>query len=701
MSNDSRILLVQERLENDLALGESHFREFKSALEGADRKRRRKVSLVARDIGETLVAFANADGGTLIVGAEDDGTVSGVAYAQDKLEVLRNAPKTHVYPGTPLPGVRTQLVSIGDKTVLVFEVQKGTRYIHLTSDGRCLQRRDTETVPVASEQIQFERHEQLSREYDRQWIDRATMADLGPDLLARVAETVAPGMSSEKSLQTLGLAEFVAGSLRLRAAALLLFSLDMGKWHPRSEIRLQQIAGSELLTGADYNVIRDETYAGNVLQLLSEGWERIRGFLVQKRLAGGTFQFQTSYPEDACREAFVNAVAHRDYSIEGRSIEVLVFNDRLVIRNPGRLLSTVKLSELRQGAGVHDSRNTYIARVLRELGYMQEMGEGIRRISSLMNGHELAPPEIDSVDHSFQMAFSQRNIFTPVEQRWLDAFAEFNLSREEKVIVLLGRGGKLISTNQIWEALDLVDTEEYRRVIAQLQTKGLLYSEIKKSAAASAARRQRISIREVPRFAIRVPDIVLKSQREVVDALISIGRQRQIGMKHYERVRDNLSDQNLFRSTDRVRKLLRWLELVEPGGTPTDRLGGMWPADEDAPVDTDGGKPGVAATSSLASVTPVKDIYVGNLDPETSEQEVLALFETVGTVVNVSMPKDYLTGRNRGYAFVWMSDSSTSQRAFAAITGRLLRNRPVKLGWSYRQKVRAKSRPDNGDSLKL
>ena len=684
MSSDPRILLVQERLENDLTLGESHFREFKSALEGSERKRRRQVSLVARDIGETLVSFANADGGTLIVGVEDDGTVSGVEYAQDKLEVLKNAPNTHVHADTPLPGVRTHLVSIGEKTVLIFEVQKGTRHIHLTSDGRCLQRRDTETVPVATEQIQFERHEQLSREYDRQWIDRATMADLRSDLLARVAETVAPGMSAEKCLQTLGLAEFVAGSLRLRAASLLLFSSDIGKWHPRSEIRLQQISGAELLTGTDYNVIQDETFSGNVLELLSEGWEFIRQFLVQKRLAGGTFQLQASYPEDACREALVNAVAHRDYSIEGRSIEVLVFNDRLEIRNPGRLLSTVKLTELRQGAGVHDSRNTFIARVLRELGYMQEMGEGIRRISALMNGHELAPPEIDSVDHSFLMTFSQRNIFSPSEQRWLDAFTEFNLSREEKLIVLLGRGGKLISTNQIWEALDLVDTAECRRVIARLQTKGLFSSAIGKGAAASAARRKGVGLREVPRFAIRTPDIAQRDQREVVDALISIGPQSQIGRGQYEQIRDNLSGQNIFRGTDKIRELLRWLGLVEPGGAPTERLGRLWTGREDTPGEMDGGKPDAAEQRSPASVTPVRDIYVGNLDPQTTEQEIRRLFETVGTVVNVTMPKDYLTGKNRGYAFVWMSDPATTQAAFEKIKGRLLRNRPVKLGWSFR-----------------
>ena len=682
MGNESQILLVQDRLKNDLALGESHFREFKSALEGPDRKRRRKVSLVARDIGETLVAFANADGGTLIIGAEDDANISGITYADDGVEILRNAPKTHVHIDTPLPGVRTHLVLTEDKTVLVFEVQKGTRYIHLTSDGRCLQRRDTDTIPVASEQIQFERHEQLSREYDRQWFDGATIADLRTDLLTRVTETVSPGLSLEKCLQTLGLAEFVAGSLRLRTAALLLFSKDVGKWHPRSEIRLQLIAGPELLTGANYNVIRDETHSGNVLQLLSEGWEQVRQFLVQRRLVGGTFQFQTTYPEDACREAFVNAIAHRDYSIEGRSIEILVFSDRLEIRNPGRLLSTVKLSELRRGVGVHDSRNTYIARVLRELGYMQEMGEGIRRISALMNGHELAPPEIDSLDHSFLISFSQRNIFSPPEQMWLDAFGVFNLSREEKLIVTLGRGGKLISPNQIWEALDLVDTEEYRQIIERLQTKGLLSSQITRNAAGTIARRQGIAPREVPRFVIRTPDLAERDQSEVVEATVSLGQLSHIRTLHHERIRERLSGQNIYRSTVKIRQLLRWLELVNQGGTPTERLESLWSGREHSAGKTL--QSDVAKQPTTPSLTPVKDIYVSNFDYRATEQEIQSLFERVGTVVSVTMPKDYLTGDNRGYAFVRMFDSTTSLRAFKEINGQLLRNRPLRLGWSFR-----------------
>ena len=685
MNSDSQILLIQERLRNDLTRGESHFREFKSAYEGpAGKKRMRKVNLVAKDIGETLVAFANADGGTLFIGVEDDGTVTGTTYPEDALKVLCNAPRTHVHADTPLSQIRPNIAKLNDKVVLVFNVQKGTRTVHLTSDGRCLQRRDTDTVPVSSEAIQFERHEQVSREYDRRWVDGGTAGDLHHELLERVAETVSPGMSAEKCLQSLGLAEFVGDSLRLRTAAFLLFASDVRKWHPRSEIRILRISGTELLTGVDYNVTQDESYSGNALELLSVGWELIRQYLVQKRLAGGTFQFQAAYPEDACREALVNAIAHRDYSIEGRAIEVLVFNDRLEIRNPGRLLSTVNLAELKRGIGFHDSRNTYVARVLRELGYMQEMGEGIRRIQALMNGHELAPPDIASANHTFTITFSHRNVFNPTEQRWLDAFSDFNLSRDEKLIVLLGRGRKPISAAQIWETLDIVDTEEYRQIVEQLQTKGLWSLQTTSNAARTMARRRGISPREVPRFAIRPPDIAQNDQREVVNALVSLGPFDLVSHAYCQKVIEKLGGQNIYRNAVRMRHLLRWLELVNAQGRPTERLSDLWAKNRNIPISLDLSKAGVEAKQA-GSLVPPRDIYVGNLDFDTTEGEVRSTFAQSGTVVSVIIPKDYLTGQSRGYAFVRMSDSATSLKAFTELNGHQLRNRPLRLGWAFRQ----------------
>lgn len=109
------------------------------------------------------------------------------------------------------------------------------------------------------------------------------------------------------------------------------------------------------------------------------------------------------YPELACREALVNAITHRDYSSEGRGIEVKIFDDRLVIKNPGELLSSMTINDLKSLSGVHQSRNTYVARVLRETGFIRELGEGIRRIHELMKSNDMVEPVISSENKTFSI----------------------------------------------------------------------------------------------------------------------------------------------------------------------------------------------------------------------------------------------------------------------------------------------------------
>lgn len=98
------ILKLKERIDLALQLGESHFREFKSCFKGRNQqKATRNPKEICIDIAQTLVAFANADGGELLVGIEDDGTVSGVDYSEEKIGMLLDAPKTHIHKDTPLP----------------------------------------------------------------------------------------------------------------------------------------------------------------------------------------------------------------------------------------------------------------------------------------------------------------------------------------------------------------------------------------------------------------------------------------------------------------------------------------------------------------------------------------------------------------------------------------------------------------------
>ncbi|MCX7049472.1 MAG: putative DNA binding domain-containing protein [Candidatus Sumerlaeota bacterium] len=392
-----------ERVRNALQLSESYFREFKSALEGkSENKRPRLAKHICADIAEALVAFANADGGELLIGVEDDKTITGVPHSPDEISLMLRAHETHSHPAIPMPILFAEKVELNGKTILFFSVAKGTTQIYQLSDGRCVRRKDRETIPAAFTQIQFERQEVRSREFERQFPDGASAGDLDMAFLQGVADQYLPGLSPEAYLQQIGLAEYDSGGLRLRMAALLLFAKDIQRWHARSQVRILKVAGGELKTGAQYNVISDVVIPGNIMQLILSAWDALRPYLAAKTefSAEAKFEEKYLYPEIACREALINAIAHRDYSIQN-GIEIYIFNNRMEIKNPGALLSTLTIQDIEEAAGAHESRNAMITRVLREHKYMRELGEGIKRIYQLADENDLQPPRFASNTISF------------------------------------------------------------------------------------------------------------------------------------------------------------------------------------------------------------------------------------------------------------------------------------------------------------
>ena len=504
---DPDILKLKERVEIALEIGESYYREFKTALEGSPgQKKPRDIKEVCNDIAKTLVAFANADGGELFVGIEDDNTVTGLQYNEEKNNIVLKAPATHIHPDTPLPIKRATIIAYEGQKVAYFSVEKGSKYVHLTSKGECFQRKDYESVPTASEHIRFVREEETSREYDRQFVDFASISDLNLQLVSEVAHTVSKSMSPEKFLQYLELAEFDGDRLRLRRSPLLLFAKNVSKWHPRCQVRILRVKGTEEKTGENFNVEEIAEVSGNIFSLIEASWDNLRPNLTETRFSkDALFKTQIIYPELACKEALINAITHRDYSIEGRGIEIRIFDDRLEILSPGKLLSSITIKDLQELKGVHQTRNTYIGRVLREFGYIRELGEGMRRMYELMKNNELVAPKIESPNKSFIVTLFYKFIYTKEEKIWLDNFEHFNLSREQKTVVRLGLDGKLISPKEIWDNVGIVDTEYYRLLIESLQKMGILITEVPKLKAQNIARKARTSVKSIPRYKIVLP----------------------------------------------------------------------------------------------------------------------------------------------------------------------------------------------------
>jgi ATP-dependent DNA helicase RecG len=502
---DITALLLSDRVTNNIQLGESHIREFKSAYEGqSNNKKPRQVKEICREIGEQLVGFANADGGDLLIGVEDDGSLTGVPHDHAQIETMMSAVNTHVYKGQTLPLTHVSPVILKGKTVLFFAVTKGTTQIYQLPDGRCMRRKDKECVPISFDDIQFERQEVRSREFERQFIDGAAVIDLDSEELQIAANTYIKGLSVERYLQQVGLSEYSPGGLRLRMAALLLFAKDIRRWHPRCQIRILRVLGAAIGAGDNYNVKDDVTEEGNIFRLLVRGWELLRTtFLVQRTqfAEGARFETKFVYPEQACREALINAIAHRDYGLQS-GIDIFVYDDRMEVKSPGGLLSTLGVNELEKLRGAHESRNPLITRVLREHRFMRELGEGMRRMFEAMEQNDLEKPALVSDDQSFSVILSNKSLFSQREEDWLSLFQSVGPSRLQKRIIVAAIDGKELSPEDIYRAMNTTDRDTYDLEVTGLRKSGILQEIRSSSAAQQMARNRRVPKGKIPRFRV-------------------------------------------------------------------------------------------------------------------------------------------------------------------------------------------------------
>jgi len=257
------------------------------------------------------------------------------------------------------------------------------------------------------------------------------------------------------------------------------------------------------------------------------------------------------YPEVACREALVNAVAHRDYLIEGLPIEILVFDDRLEIKSPGALLATVSLDALRNLKRPHESRNVMIARVLRELGYMREMGEGVGRMFYTMREFDLIDPEFKVESDSFSVNLHHKSVFSPKDLEWLRGYSDFDLTKNEQRVVLLGRDGHFLSTNEIIKTTGIIDTEDFRALYENMSRKGIIYN-AKPHISAGGGRR-----REIGRFRVRPPQEAQQYLDEILTAVAKMGQVSELSMDAEKAIKSLLSVNSPF-----SQKLVRSLQAL-------------------------------------------------------------------------------------------------------------------------------------------
>ena len=143
-------------------------------------------------------------------------------------------------------------------------------------------------------------------------------------------------------------------------------------------------SGKERRTGTAQNLVSDVRYEGRLPQQIDAAREAVREALPKQKSLGpdGRFGWFDIVPEEVWLEALVNAVIHRAYSNFGDHIRITIFDDRVEVASPGRFPGVASARDLTNVPRF--ARNPRIARVMADLSYGQELGEGLRRMATVM-----------------------------------------------------------------------------------------------------------------------------------------------------------------------------------------------------------------------------------------------------------------------------------------------------------------------------
>lgn len=275
-------------------------------------------------------------------------------------------------------------------------------------------------------------------------------------------------LSPEEVLLKRGCLKEEGGELRPTYAGLLLFGLDPQRWLPDSGMTVARYTSLQM---------SDTFIRAEIQGTLPEQARKAEAFVLENINRGVALNaLQRSdeyrYPVAAVREVIVNALAHRDYSIKGEQIRLLLFANRLECYSPGRLPGHVTIDNIQDE---RFSRNATIVQVLFDLGFIERLGYGINRIIRSMVEAGLPPPEFAETAAGFKITLYD-NIAATQPQEAISIRQWLEMGLNERQIAALGfLADKGRITNADYQTLcPAVSPETLRRDLADLVQRNIL-----------------------------------------------------------------------------------------------------------------------------------------------------------------------------------------------------------------------------------
>jgi ATP-dependent DNA helicase RecG len=377
-----------------------------------------KRDVVQNDaFAKELVALANFAGGSVLLGVEDDGSISGITRPNLE-EWVMTACRDKVRPGL-IPFYEVVKDVEPGRDVAIVRVTRGLDVHTLWHNNR-----NTYYIRVGT-QSREPTPEELGRLFQQRGsfrselrpVSGATFADLDirrlKNYFSGIRQQESPPAEDEAAWKTLLFNTEIMVEDGITVSGVLLFGRTPNRFLPQAGLDAAAFPG----LNKDYAARERSALRGPMTPLLSEAGEIVESGLVEQALAfakrniavtgqleqGGARREEVlAYPSEAIREAVVNALVHRDYLLSSTDIELSIFDDRMEIVSPGRLPNGI--TPARMLTGCRAARNQLIKDVMRDYRYLENSGMGVpRKIVKCMREHNGTEPVLIEDGERFTM----------------------------------------------------------------------------------------------------------------------------------------------------------------------------------------------------------------------------------------------------------------------------------------------------------
>lgn len=429
--------------------------EFRAAFPSESEFIERKSGFNRTAAQEAAVAFSNADGGVILIGVDDAGTILGRELSSGLIDEIHRAIREARDPGR----YALHELSVDGKPVVVLSIARRVEGFAQTSSGRILVRRGTMKVALfGAELARFINERSLQRFEETE--AGVGLEDADPELLAELAATFGRSRDVPERLAEQGLLLRDGGD-RLTIAGALYLIPDPAERLGKAFIEILRFPAD----GANYD--RRLEIRGPLHRQLQRAVTEVVSELGSELVVLGVRRYDLPrLPHVVLREAVANALAHRSYEMQGTAIRIELYPHAVRVVSPGGLPEPVTVENIRE---TQAARNYRVISVLRRFGLAEDAGRGVDVMVDSMLEEMLEPPQFEDSGHAVSVTLPIRSAVTPTERAWVREVETRGLIEPgDRILLVHAARGERLTNSRVRKLVD-ADANEARRALQRLR----------------------------------------------------------------------------------------------------------------------------------------------------------------------------------------------------------------------------------------